>query len=938
MKKLFLILTVSFSLAANFFAVDSNLSDVNLYNEINLSFKNHYYPGAVDKVNQLQKKYPDSVFLASALAIKGDAQINMLRYDEAIETLEKAISQMHTGSSELPHCVYLLGKAYYYEKKYSEALKQFHLACSLSIIDNEMEYYHSAVLYSARVFFILENYAEAYPLFEYVISNGIYYTKNDYDEALQKIMLSYNRAGFAEKTISLYSQLNQVDYSESLYYTLCLYNADACKQLNKNHEAYEYYCQVVENADSNLAINALKKAYNLAVETNIGVNPGEVFSKTVDTFKDNPELVNEFWIRLGIDEYNKKNYMKAEEYFHNIEAENVLVDFYKAKITLDRDKSPSEAEKILKQIESDTNIAEITITNFSDAFYSLLLQCKLQQRKWDEAIALYGNIKSPSYDDIYGVSSAYYEKGDYAKVAPETGLLYASALSKAAEMKKAADVYKKMSLNAEEKGEFAKVLFTLGNYEEAYLQSQASNDVHKDYISGLCQINLKDWNLARNHFEKYIKQMSGKNGFMNLVFFYKGYAEYCQEEYKNAYASFVRFGTEAKDNQKAYARKGYEYASKAALQNGDFKNAAAQAENVIKKSETLEEQQSAALFCSEIFMDYEDYEKALSILLPYTREKNDFTVKALFSLAKVYEKQGNVKAAYDSYTSIYRDFPSSELAEEAMYKCGEVYYSKQDYPTALNCFNNYIYEYASGAFSDAAFFFAGDCYVRLGKIEDAIMINKIMLQKYPESVYSYGANKNLLEAYYEHEDYNQALDVSRLIVKKFPEQAASDEIGRRLIELEKIVSGTDKQVVKKQSEFEKLGGLDTKKGRIAGSELVKMLSAGSDTQKDAFELAEALLSKQISDDEKKYAAENAEFVADYYRRNQMNKNAAEMYLKAAEYFRVVDNSSKVAVALYSAVEAFVADGYTGDAEETAKLLKSLYPDSKQAERVERLLD
>lgn len=936
MKKIFLLFTICICLAANLFSADSYVSDVNLYNEINLAFKNRYYPGTVDKVNLLEKQFPDSVFMSSALAYKGDALINMYRYDEAISTLENAISHMHTGSLEMSHCTYLLGKAFYYKKNYSKALEQFHLACNLSFTDGVMYYYHSSILYSARSFYALEKYEEAYPLFEYVISNGNQYTKADFDEALQKIMLSYNYAGKENKTLELFAQLNKEDFSEELYYTLCIYNADACKQLNKNNEAYEYYCQVVENADETLAINALKKAYILASEKNIGVNPGEVFSKTVDTFSENPELVNEFWIRLGIDEYKNKNYKKAEEYFTNVDHENAVVTLYKAKIILDRDKNPETAEELLLPIEK--NINNVKTENFQNSYYSVLLQCKFQQKKWNELPQIYSKIKNPSYEDTYAVSASYYEKGDYKNVSPETGVLYASALARSGDYINAEAVFAKTELSASARAEYAKVLFACGKYQDSYNQAQQSNDVNKEYISGLCQINLKNWELAKNHFANYIKQMSGKSDFIKLVFFYKGYSEYCLEEYKNSYASFVRFGAEAVPSQIVYTRKGYEYAAKSALQTGDFKNAAVQAENVIKNSTNLEEKHSAVLFCSEIFSDYENYDKALSILLPYTLDKSDFAVQALFAAAKVYEKQGNVESADNSYKKIYTDFPKSELAEEAMYRCGEVYYSHRDYVTALNCFNKYIYKYANGKFSDGAMFFCGDCSIRLGEVDRAIMLNKTMLQKYPASIYSYGANKNLLEAYYEQESYNQALDVAKIIVKNFPEQAASDEIGRRLIELEKIVSGTDKQVAEKQSEYEKLGKSTTKKGRIAGSELVKLYADSSDTQKDAFELAKELLSKQTANDEKLYAADNAEFIADFYRRNQMNKEAAEMYLTAAEYFRSLDNSSKAAGALYGAAEAFISEGLAGDAEETAKLLIQLYPESKQAERVERLLN
>lgn len=935
MKKTLLIFAVLAGFVS-FLGAETSVSDVVLFNEINLSYKNQYYPGTVDKVNLLIREYPDSVFIQPALAYKGDALINMGQYDEAIETLNHAISHMHVGSSEITQCTYLLGKSYNSKKEYKQALEYFHQTCSLALTDKSLTWYNPSVFYSANIYYTLEDYKSACPLYEYVIQNGKYYSLKEYNEVLQKIMLSYNKSGQSQKTNALFEKLNPSDFDEELYFSLCLHNADALKNLNRNKEAYDEYCKVLECKYEYLAVIALKKAYVLASEKNIGVNPGQVFSKCVDTFENNPQLVREFWIRLGIDEYKRKNYKKALEYFASVEEDSPLISLYKAKIMIDADKAPQKAEKLLESFEDKVSAAGEE--NFSDSYYSVLLQTKFQLKKWDEIEDLYKKIKEPDYDALYALSASYYEKGLYRQVSPKTGVLYASALCRLGDFSGAVREFEKLNLSEKDRIEYAKALFACGKYEEADRQAQASTNNQKYYVSGLCQINLKKWNEAQSSFVNYIKLFSGKPGFINLAFFYKGYAEYCLEQYKNSYASFVRFCSEADSSQNSYLRKGYEYAAKSALQTGDFKSAALQAENVINTSVNQEEKQEAVLFCADILSDYQSYDRALEILRPYTEETSDFAVQAIFSTAGIYEKKGDIKSADQYYQKIYSEFSKSSFAEEAMFRTGGLYYSTQNYAEGLSRFNNYIYKYASGKFVDAAFFFGGDCALKLGEIDRAILLNVTLLQKYQNSIYTYGASKNLLQAYYEQESYNQALEVAKKMIKDFPDQAAGDEIGRRVIELEKIVNGTDKQVAEKQSEYEKLGKTTSKKGRIAGSELVKLLAEFSSTQKEAFDLANQLLSKQTAADEKKYAAENAEFIADYYRRNQDNVKAAQTYLKAAEYYRAVNDSSRAAAVLYGAVEAFLAEGFSGDARETAGLLKELYPQSRQADRVDSLFE
>ena len=409
----------------------------------------------------------------------------------------------------------------------------------------------------------------------------------------------------------------------------------------------------------------------------------------------------------------------------------------------------------------------------------------------------------------------------------------------------------------------------------------------------------------------------------------------------------MRYHSEEKDKNKlAYLKKSCEYAAKSSLQNSDFKNAAIQAEKIIKYSKDNAEKQSAVLFCAEIFTDYSDYENALNILQPYTELSQnpddlnsdfEFTAKVIFTCAKIFELQKNLEKADFYYQKVCSDFSQSKVAQEALYRNAGLFYAFEEYSSAFNKFNDYIYEFPSGEFVDAALYFGGDCALKISQVERAIIFNQTLLQKYPQSVYCYGANINLLTAYYEKENFSQALQTAKNIVKNFPKQAADDGIGTKLLELEKIVQGTDRRVVEKQTEYEKLGKNTTVKGRTAGSALVKLLAENPSTQQQAYNLALEIIKNQIETHEITFAAENAEFIADYQRKNQNFYDAAQNYLKAAQFYRTFDDA-KSAVTLYSAVEAFLAGDFQSDAEEVSKMLKHIYPDSRQAQRVDRLFE
>ena len=945
MKKNFLSLIFIGSLAFSFtslYADISSSSDVSLFNEVNIAFKNQFYPGTVEKADLMQKLYPNSVYNQKVLAIKGEAYIRMGQYDQAVDTLEDAVLHMHTGSQEFSHCLYLLGLAYMEKKDYVKALNNLYKACTVALADKKMDYYHPAIFTSAKIYYLTENYAKALPLFEQSLQYRSAFSKKEYEELLQKYMLCSNKSGNPQKTLELFNQFSPSTFEPFLYNSFKLYVAEACELLEKNNEAYDYYCQVVESGDQTLAVIALKKAYVLSEKKNIGVNPGDVFSKTVETFSDNPELVNEFWIRLGIDEYNNKNFKKAESYFSNDKNASPLVSIYRAKIILDSDSSVSaakEAEKLLAASEAD--LENSSFPEITSSYYSVLLQCKIQSGDWNAIPSVYEKIPSPSVRDDYIISAYYYRREDYSKVLPDSGLLYASALARSSHTEEAAAAFEALDeknlLTAEYSAEYAKVLFSLKRFSEAYTQSLRSSDSQREYLSGLCQINMKNWTTAKNHFALYIKALSGDATFNRLVFFYKGYAEYCLSEFKNAYSSFVRFCSEASDDFRKYKRSASEYASKCALQAGDVKNAALQAENVMKYSEGTEEIRAAIVFASDVFTDSGDYQHAVALLSPYSLEKNDFAVESLFRIARIYERQGDIEKADANYSMVFNKYPQSVYAEEAMYRPGELYYARENFALAFNRFNAYIYQYVNGRFVEAALFFGGDSAFRLGEINRAILLNKTLLQRYPDSVYAYGASKNLMDAYYEQEAYQQAIELARQLIKDYSVQAATDEIGEKLAEMEKIVKGTDRRIAKKQLEFEKLGGRNTLKGRIAGSELVKLYADDPALEAEALKLALSLLEKQNDDSEVEYAADNAEFAADAYRHQQRLSDAARLYLQAAKAFRASGNDQKAASSLYSATEAFAADGYIGDAKETAKLLTELYPQTRYAQRVDELI-
>ena len=185
----------------------STPSELDLYNDLNIYSNAGYYPGVIIQAEQLEENYPESVFVVEARIAKGQALTILKRYEEAEETFATVLSSIHFGSADYAKCWYYLGLAYYYDNDYANALSAFHTVCDVEQRENKIEYYPSSILYAGRINYFIELYEKSIPLLEYVISNGNYYTKPEYDEALQKLLFAYNSTDAYKSTINLYKKL-----------------------------------------------------------------------------------------------------------------------------------------------------------------------------------------------------------------------------------------------------------------------------------------------------------------------------------------------------------------------------------------------------------------------------------------------------------------------------------------------------------------------------------------------------------------------------------------------------------------------------------------------------------------------------------------------------------------------------------------------------------
>ena len=936
-------------------------TEAELFNELNAAYQSGSLPGAVEYVSQLEKNYPRSLLLPESLCIQGESLYKLGRYQESIDCLSKAIPLCKKNPHFLASCYYWRGLSY---NKLENFGKSFDDLAVVSGIVDKGTMYNNAVFVSGKNSYCLNDLQKTIPLFEYVVSNGSEYSVKDFTFALIGLLNCYNASNLAEKTVAVFESvaeqqsINPVIQKSDFNY-IQLLAGDGYQQAGKYKYAYDCYAKVLKNAEPDFAAVGLQKAYLVASshKKDVGQDPGSILSEAKDNLVEYPNLLSEFWTRLGIDAFNEGDYKKAGTYFNNAEETAngdllSLIGLYKSELVLVNGGKPSAAEELLKSFATKSNLS--AESKYFDNYNSAYLRLNFLKEDFDSIIKDYANLKksdkiSKAYAD-YFAAVANYKSGNFKnaillldniKNVNETMthnvmVLKALCCAKSNRLSDAEKIFSNLDLNQtisdQERLVYSKVLLLEGRLNTAYRQAARVKNPEGAYVAGLALFNLKDWKTCDLYFSKYLS--SKETDFAANSLFYDGYALYRQNKIKEAARCLSDFTNKYPDHEMAF--NAHIVAANSFVQQKKFSDASIHAEQAVKKSSNQKQKQEAVILNAGIYSDMGNHSQAVSFLEPYSKGNDDFSVQCLYNIALIYAKNQKRSEADEIFTKIVNEFPENPLAEESSYRRAEIYYDSGDFKTSAAKFQTYTGKYPKGNLIDAAYYYMADSFAKIEQNDRAIVQYSTLITNYPESSYSYSAEKNLVTLYRVSGDYSEALTQARKIIEKYGEQARKDGIPSIISDLQRLNGGEDEQVVKQRQLYKSAGGVSNPEGRGQGTKLASLLFASENTQKEAVELAEQILKIQIKEEnianENVYAYSNAELISEYYRSIGKNKIAAEKYLEAAQYARMSSSDEKAARALYGAAEAFDAAGMKADSKECALKLKELYPTSSWAEK------
>ena len=248
-KKNILIFVAAAALSRAAFCQTQNVSETSLYNEINSAYATGFLPGVIEKASDFERKFPESAYINDIRMQKARALVSARQNDGAIETIEGLLESFsqdkESSGTDIPECYFLLGRAYYEKGLYNKALSNFYASAKLLKEENsQSDFYGYSILYAGRIYFIQDDFKKAAPQFEFVVSNGDRFAQNDFNEALQKLIISYNESGKSDKAAALFNSISakKDSFDPQFYYTTAVYAAQGYEKLKNYQKAYDLYC------------------------------------------------------------------------------------------------------------------------------------------------------------------------------------------------------------------------------------------------------------------------------------------------------------------------------------------------------------------------------------------------------------------------------------------------------------------------------------------------------------------------------------------------------------------------------------------------------------------------------------------------------------------------------------------------------------------------
>lgn len=587
---------------------------------------------------------------------------------------------------------YYLGKFYFREKEYAEAIKWFEKTEIKDLSNDEIAEYKFQLAYC---YFYKKRLPEAYKLFKEVrnIKNKYYYPSNyyygyiafsnrEYDDAMQ----SFDRikdSKVYEKIIPFY--VAQVYYHKKQYKELTEYVAPLIED-----KELKYYAELNQ---------LLGQAYYDQGKYDKAVRHLTIY--VTETGKAKKEDI----YQIGYAHYKSGNYKEA------------ILQF--------------------EQLDNQKD------TLAQHALY-LLGDCYMKAGNKSNALSAYQRASQMSFDPAIQEQSLF----NYAKLSYEQG--YDSEAIRA--FKQYNEKYGANENTEEAKELLTELFLNTRNFKEALVVIESvknpSAKVKKayqevSYYRGLELYNEKEFDEAIKQFDISLQNPNNAS-IKALCYYWKGESNFSKEEYATAQSEYVQFLSLAKINdvtdEEWFETNALYGAGYSLLKQKNYGDALPYFNQTVTKSRASGNRQlkdrvlpDAVLRSADCSFIVKDYNAALTNYSEIISGKKAGADYALYQKGMILGLQGKMEEKITAMQTIETQYPTSMYLDDAIYETGVAQLALSKFQTAIQTFKRIPDKYPSSAYVPKAYVKLGLAYYNQDDTKTALDYYKRVMANYKNS-------------------------------------------------------------------------------------------------------------------------------------------------------------------------------------------------------------
>ncbi len=948
MRKLLLLVILFIIFSASLFALSPERI---LFDEAESRYNKGELDFALKRYDDLLQEYPLSLYVPDAHFRIAVITLRLGKLEEA-ERLFDRIEKRYMNSRFAVYLPFWRGLIKFKQGRWDSSSELF----ASFLENNPGSLYREAILYYAKSEYLAGRTGSAVSILDRWFSRntGIYddpYLITYYLSLLEKIG-RYNDIAVKSRGISggifekVWMDRINLIRAESLYKT------------DNLPEAAVLYQEIL-TGEPDVASVAFIRLFSIYHDDND--RQKDILDKAQIQLAGFPVLLNEFLLRVGIDNYKNGYFEIAASYLERIwrtseiSDVNSLVPVYLAKMLV-RKGDREGAVKILTAFNDSSLVSD-------ELLLYTLSTVLVEDKKWMEAeLNLKEFLLSFKESDYFSNAAWMYAYTLYMTGRYQAGssfidsilsegrggeftndfiLLSARVYVKLEKFSKALDMFNEY-LPFDEKNpeiwfEIIKLQFNQGNYgnvEDTFKKFESSEIINSqdpytlliEYIAGLAAI-------AEGKFEEGLEylseisldslKLSDLDSVYPYIAYYSGWSSYRLSKYQDSFKWFELITRDYPDSS-VYVDSLYfsgwslyllERYTEGAQYFADFSS----------RSKGLDKVKGLYFYGKSLYAGRSLNKAEVIFQNLYTKYGDSpYADSSLFAHGQILEELEKPMLAVSAYRELYKRYPTSPLGEEALFRVGEIYFQNKNYNEAGEAFYFQRLKFPKGNLGDVSLYWGAEADEKLDEVYGAILLLEKLLDEYPESNFRAKATQKIAGFYAGEGEYRKALAFYSEYLTNYSDSDNIKEISEQIQKLNLLQSGVASMEADLLVIIEN-DGLETAESRDAHIELARIyLYKYNDRQKDAFKLLSTVA--ELRDKYPSPASRALYYLGEFYFLGKDYSRAAKSYLDAA----MVNpgNRDLAGMSLLRATEMAVAAGDINSAERMIRLLESNFPSSE----------